>query len=144
MTPLEMLKHPELIGSMSLGDKLTAGLQVTILGMVIVFVILMLLQVVVAVMERMTREQRRTRSGSLETTGRVAQRKPEPVQEDLAADSKLIAAITAALTAGYLQESPSQFRVKRISRIVDDVPVWGKVARGGGNKAVYFQTNKEG
>lgn len=147
MTPLEMLKNPELVQNMTAGQKLIAGLQVTILGIVIVFLILVLLQYVLKLMERLVDVRKEDR---VDTIGKIAQERPAPVAEGPASaaeerevDGKLIAAITAALTAGYFQRT-SRFTVKRIRRIVDDVPIWGKVARGGGNQAEYFQINEEG
>ena len=52
MSPIEILKRPDLIGSMAASQKLILGIKIAILGMSIVFFILVLLMITLKIMEK--------------------------------------------------------------------------------------------
>lgn len=126
MNPLELLRDPSLVQSMSLGEKLISGLQVAILGMSIVFTILILLMLVLKFLEIAFSEDMDFKEDISETKTPVPEFEPEISKKE-----EKVAAIMAAIMS--LEDvSKSKFRIKKITRTDDDVPIWGRVARGGG------------
>lgn len=129
MNPLELLRDPSLVQSMTIGEKMISGLMVAILGMAIVFLVLFLLMIVVNILKKafysedMSFKEDKTRTPS-QTKTPVA----EPEYDD---NNEKVAAIMAAIMSLESMKS-SNFRIKKIKRTNDDVPIWGRVARGGG------------
>ncbi|MCF8000715.1 MAG: OadG family protein [Halanaerobiales bacterium] len=126
MNPLELLRDPSLVQSMTLSEKLISGLQVAILGMSIVFTILILLMLVLKLLEIIFSEDMDFKEDVSETQTTVPEYEPEIDRND-----EKVAAIMAAIMS-LENVSKSKFRIKKITRTEDDVPIWGRVARGGG------------
>lgn len=126
MNPLELLRDPTLVQSMTLSEKLISGLQVAILGMSIVFIILILLMLVLKFLEIFFSEDMDFKEDISETQKTVPEYEPEIDRND-----EKVAAIMAAVMS-LDDVSKSKFRIRKITRTKDDVPIWGRVARGGG------------
>ena len=132
MNPLELLRDPSLVQSMTLSEKLISGLQVAILGMSIVFTILLLLMLVLKLLEVIFSEDMDFKEDLSETQTSKPEYEPEIDRND-----DKVAAIMAAVMS--LEDvSKSKFRIRKITRTKDDVPIWGRVARGG----VISENNK--
>ena len=126
MNPLELLRDPSLVQSMTLSEKLISGLQVAILGMSIVFTILILLMLVLKLLEIVFSEDMDFKEDVSETQTTVPEYEPEIDRND-----EKVAAIMAAIMS-LENVSKGKFRIRKITRTKDDVPIWGRVARGGG------------
>lgn len=129
VSPIEILRDPSLVQSMSLNQKLISGLQVALLGMLIVFFILFLLMVVLKVLEKLFYHQK---IDLKENKLNLKFRDKESKKEDQTLDfEEEVAAITAAIMCLKSKDKKKKFRIKRITRVKDDVPIWGQRARGG-------------
>ena len=126
MNPLELLRDPSLVQSMTLSEKLISGLQVAILGMSIVFTILLLLMLVLKLLEIIFSEDMNFKEDLSETQTTTPEYEPKIDSND-----EKVAAIVAAVMS-LENVSKSKFRIRKITRTKDDVPIWGRVARGGG------------
>jgi len=126
VNPLELLRDPSLVQSMTLSEKLISGLQVAILGMSIVFTILILLMLVLKLLEIVFSEDMDFKEDVSETQTTVPEYEPEIDRND-----EKVAAIMAAIMS-LENVSKGKFRIRKITRTKDDVPIWGRVARGGG------------
>ncbi|MFO7815083.1 MAG: OadG family transporter subunit [Halanaerobiales bacterium] len=126
MNPLELLREPSLVRSMTLSEKLISGFQVAILGMSIVFIILILLMLVLKFLEKRFSEEMDFKEDISETKTTVPEFEPE-----IDRNNEKVAAIMAAVMS--LEDvSRSKFRIRKITRTNHEVPIWGRVARGGG------------
>lgn len=102
-------------------EKLITGLQITLIGMGIVFIILYLISLALNLMQpifyKPQKEQKPT------------QTQPEPKEKDQPGQdqSELIAVITAAIVAAA--GTTKQIKVTSIKRIPTTTPIWGQAAR---------------
>lgn len=112
---LVKFSDPGTIGSLSLADKMVAGLVVTVLGMGVTFLALIVLHGVIVLLGRLTAQP-------------VVERPVEPEQERAAGaiGADTVAAITTAL-ALVLRTSPDSLVVREIRRVEDTAPAWGRV-----------------
>jgi len=126
VNPLDLLRDPNLVQSMTLNQKLISGLQVAILGMLIVFLILFLLMIVVNILKKIFYSEK--------IDFKEDAKKVEPKVADLEPDidhKKEVAAIMAAIMSIESSSKQKKFKIKKITRVKDDVPIWGRVTRGG-------------
>ncbi|MBF8983593.1 OadG family protein [Lutibacter sp. B2] len=123
MSLLDRFADPKLIKGMPMGDKLMASLQVTILGMLVTFVVLMLLWGLIVIMTKVLTRKPKVKPVVTETTPAVQDQAVE--EED---DEELVAVITAAIAAS-LSTSTHNLIVTNIVRVEDATPAWGKVGR---------------
>ncbi|SHK22779.1 sodium pump decarboxylases, gamma subunit [Caminicella sporogenes DSM 14501] len=124
---LEKFTSPELIHSLSLGEKLLASIYVTILGMSATFAALIILWGCIIIMSKLlntSKPKEETVEVKSVPTSQVNVSVPE-VEEN---DEELVAVITAAIAAS-LNTSTHNIIVKNIIRIPDTTPVWGKAGR---------------
>ena len=128
MNPLELLRDPNLVQSMTLNQKLVSGLQVAILGMVIVFIILFLLMIVVNILKRIFYSEK---MDFREDATQIQPKVPE-IEPTTGKKEEKIAAIMAAISSLEDVGKKSKYRIRKIKRVNDDVPIWGRAARGGG------------
>ena len=117
---LAKFSDPEVIKTLSLAQKLMAGLITTILGMGITFLALVILQVVTSLFEKLTP----TRIAAQQPMPPSS--KPEPVQNDSPDEAELVAVITATL-ALQLQTAASNIVIRNIRKLEDHSPTWNKV-----------------
>ncbi|PAB57612.1 OadG family protein [Anaeromicrobium sediminis] len=126
MTLLDKFANPEMIKTLSMGEKLTASLMVTVLGMGITFAVLMLLWGLIVTMTKMLVKEEKK-----EVVTVAPQAAPQPVLEpacDEENDEELVAVITAAIAAS-LNTSTHNLVVRNIVRVIDETPAWGQAGR---------------
>jgi len=129
VNPLELLRDPSLVQSMTLSEKMISGLMVAILGMAIVSLVLFLLMILVELLKKSFYSEDMSFK---EDKSRVSSKSKTPVSEpEFDDNNEKVAAIMAAIMSLDGMKS-SNFRIKKIKRTNDDVPIWGRVARGGG------------
>lgn len=128
---LEKLKVS--IDTMTMAEKFFASIQVTILGLVIVFAALAILYFAIIIMEKLIGEPREiakiteSKSDTVETVV-LDDEKSVHIEEDIAHGTELIAVITAAIAAS--SHVPVQDVVIRsIKRVQDPTPAWAKAGR---------------
>lgn len=127
LTLLEKFANPDLIHSLSMGEKLLASSYVTILGMGVTFTALVILWGLVALMSKMLMSKNAPKQ---ETPKVVATPAPAPeIKAEVAEnEEELVAVITAAIAAS-LQTSTHNILVKNIVRLPDPTPSWGRMGR---------------
>jgi len=123
MTLLDKFTDPEMIRQLSFGEKISASIYVTLLGMGITFVALGVVWGFVFLLSKIGGSRKRKEKAVIPSPGPVV---PESKVEMEKGD--LIAVITAALEAGRAGPGGT-FRVKKITRTVDATPLWGQVGR---------------
>ncbi|BCL60396.1 hypothetical protein DGMP_10890 [Desulfomarina profundi] len=124
MTTIELLAdfaNPDTIHALSLTDKLFAGLFATVLGMGITFAALIILQFVIAFMEKLMTNRKKPASSSVETAASTA----APTSPSKPDNTELIAVISTVL-ATQLNTSPSNIVIKNITRIDPPQPAWNR------------------
>ncbi|HBH29065.1 MAG: OadG family protein [Desulfofustis sp. PB-SRB1] len=112
---LKIFSDPATIDSLSLSQRISAGLFTTMLGMGITFCALILLHLLITAMGLI---EARLSSPAVANTEEPEQ-KPAPATDE----TELVAAITAAL-AVMLDRPPHTFIVKNITPYQDASPVW--------------------
>lgn len=124
MNVLEKLSNG--VENMTLGEKLLASLQVTLLGVFIVFIALMMLYFIIRIMDKLVNKpvKAKQKPQAIETQPVVV----ETIEEDTIDDTELVAVITAAVAAS-LQTSTHNIVVRNIVRTNDVTPAWGKLGR---------------
>ena len=124
MTLLERMQTA--IDTMTAGEKLMGSLQVTILGVGIVFVALMLLFVVITGMNKTLNNSSKEAAKTQPVEPKV-EPKPEVIEEEQD-ETELVAVITAAVAAS-LHTSTHNIVVRNITRTPDNTPAWAKSGR---------------
>lgn len=107
-------------------DKLIYGLQVTVVGMGIVFLILYIISVVLDMMKHIF--QKKQKPSPISEPSQIKKEIiPEPTvkKQD---DTQLIAVITAAI-AHTIKKPAARFRVTKITRQPQTTPIWGMASR---------------
>jgi sodium pump decarboxylase gamma subunit len=126
MDLINNLKDPVLVQSMSIGDKLTAGLMVTLIGMTITVLALLILWGAIVVMTKLIVKKPK------EAIQVVKQEAPAVkavvVNDDSEDQDELIAIITAAVAAS-LKTSIHNVVVQNIVRVPDETPAWARNGR---------------
>ena len=129
---LDRLRDPSV--EMSVGDKLAASLQVTVLGVVIVVLALLLLYYAINIMEKLLRDPQKTTAKAsqeqpvkAETTPSVEERENQQGEND-ESNEALVAVITAAIAAS-METSTHNIVVRNIVRTPDTTPAWGRAGR---------------
>jgi len=107
-------------------DKLIYGLQVTIVGMGIVFLILYIISLVLDIMKHIFNKKQKL-SPISEPSQIKKEIIPEPTEEKQN-DTELIAVITAAI-AHTIKKPTTRFRVTKITRHQQTTPIWGMASR---------------
>lgn len=122
---LQKFADPELIKSLSMGDKMLASLQVMVLGMSVTFVALCILWGLIVIMTKMI-------NGAPKEDTKVVKAPVEVVTPSVVVEEdnqeELVAVITAAIAAS-LQTSTNNIVVTNITRVADTTPAWGRAGR---------------
>ncbi len=121
---LERFADPELIGGMTLGEKLLASGTVAILGMAITFVVLMVLWCLIIIMTKFVAKQKKEPL----QVAKAPTPSPQPAVETKEDNEELVAVITAAIAAS-LNTSTHNIVVRNIVRVADSTPAWGRAGR---------------
>ncbi len=122
MTTTELLAKfadPEIIQTLSISDKLTAGLVATILGMGITFSALIILQFVMVLMEKVQKKP-----ADLTIQPPQPQSRPDPPPEVAATtDNELVAVITTVI-AQQLKTPVNNIVIRNIEKVETRSPAW--------------------
>ena len=122
MELLAKFADPQVMATLSLTDKLLAGLAATILGMGITLVALLSLQLVITILEKVLN---RAKEGHTLPVTPVLSRQQQTVAPPLEQERQLIAVITTAI-AMQLRTSPSRIVIKNIEPLPTQGPAWGR------------------
>ena len=117
---LAKFSDPNVIATLTVTQRLIAGLITTVLGMGITFLALIILQIVTSLFEKLT---------PAHTAASQPFSAPAPAQataQQSGDDDELIAAITVAL-AVQLQTATSTIVIRNIRKLEDHSPTWNKV-----------------
>jgi sodium pump decarboxylase gamma subunit len=127
---IELLKDPALIQQMSMGDRVMASLQVTLLGMGITFVALVVLWGVIIVFSKtiVAIENSKNPKVKVVETNIAPALSAATVVSDEEDETELVAVITAAVAAS-LGTTVHNIVVKNITRVHDATPAWGRMGR---------------
>ncbi len=129
MTVTELLARfadPDIIHSLSLSDKLWAGLITTVLGMGITFTALIILQFIISWMDKALNTSKAKTASTPKiqpSSATVPASIPEP--ETTQDDNELVAVI-ASVIAMKLKTSVSNIVIKNIEKIEDRSPAWNR------------------
>jgi sodium pump decarboxylase gamma subunit len=128
LTILQKFADPEIIKTMTMGEKLTASLYTTILGMSITFVALLFIWFMTANLSKfiMAFENKNKQTDVVSAPKVVTPAPVETVVEEN--DEELVAVITAAIAAS-LNTSMHNIVVTNIVRVNDATPAWGRAGR---------------
>jgi sodium pump decarboxylase gamma subunit len=97
-------------------DKITFGLQLTVVGMGIVFIILVILSYFMDLLRKLFYKEEGPKKKEEVSAGPISPSEPKEAEDNYG----LIAAISAAIA----QEEGSGFRIACISRIHENRPLW--------------------
>lgn len=125
MTSTELLKQfadPNVIHSLSIMDKLLAGLITTFLGMGITFIALIILQVIISCMDRLIN---RTSIGAAKSPVVVSIPATAPGRSNLQDDQELVAVLTTTI-AMTMKTSVGNIVIRNIEKIEDHSPAWNR------------------
>ena len=132
MNLLEKMKFS--IDTMTMGEKFFASIQVTVLGIVIVFAALAILYFAIIIMEKSinnsqkSTEKAESRPSIDETVDLDYEEVVHREDENIIDDTELVAVITAAIASSF--HIPIQdVVIKGIKHIQDPTPIWAKVGR---------------
>lgn len=133
---INSFKDPVLIESLSFGDKITASLFVTLLGMTITFAALIVLWGLTATYSKMIRRtEDKSKQRAIVHVDAASQIEPVKAESDSSVelgngvdDYTLVAIVTAAVAAS-LGTSRHNIVVRSIARAVDPTPAWGQAGR---------------
>ncbi len=121
---LARFADPEVMQSLSISDKLTAGLVTTILGMGITFTALIILQFIISWMDKILNKKKTAPSEPI-PIGPIAQRPPADTVQIHRDDNELVAVI-AAVIAMKLKTSVDKIVIKNIEKLDDRSPAWNR------------------
>lgn len=121
---LARFADPEVMQSLSISDKLTAGLVTTILGMGITFAALIVLQFIISWMDKILNKTKTAPNESM-PIGPTAQQQPADAVHTHRDDNELVAVI-AAVIALRLKTSVDNIVIKNIEKLDDRSPAWNR------------------
>ncbi len=127
MTTTELLAKfadPEIIQTLSLSDKLFAGLMATILGMGITFISLIVLQFAMVIMEKLLG---RPAKETVQET--VHSGVPAPSPEVTTTDDNELIAVIGSVIALQLKTSVSNIVIRNIEKVEDSSSAWNRTGR---------------
>ena len=125
MTISELLKKfgdPDIIQSLSMSDKMMAGLVTICLGMGITFSALIILQFVISWMDKLLNRSTK----KVETTSNLPEKtEPEARPENVQDDKELIAVISSVI-AMKMATSVDNIVIKNIKKTKSSTPAWSQ------------------
>jgi len=127
MTVTELMTqfaNPHVVHSLSAMDKLTAGLITTILGMGITFMALIILQFIIALMDKVLNNAW-AKSATFEADLSIAEKSPD-AKEELHQDDNELVAVIASVIAMKLKTSIGNIVIKNIEKLEDRSPAWNR------------------
>ncbi|MCT4620732.1 MAG: OadG family protein [Marinisporobacter sp.] len=125
---LEKFADPEIMQTLSMGEKMLASLYVMILGMAVTFVALCILWGLIIIMSNVVNGAKKKETNVVKAPVPVAAPAPVAEVEKEEENEELVAVITAAIAAS-LQTSTHNIIVRNITRVSDATPAWGRMGR---------------
>lgn len=128
MTTTELLAtfaNNELIKTLSMGDKFTASIITTILGMGITFSALIILLIIISWMNKVLNPTASKKTASAQTPAPKTPVASHDVAKAPQDDSEIVAAITTAI-AMTLKTSTSNIVIKNIEKVTEQTPQWNR------------------
>jgi sodium pump decarboxylase gamma subunit len=127
MTVTELLArfaNPEVMQSLSITDKLFAGLITTILGMGITFTALIILQFIISWMDKILNKS--SPKPEKEAIPAIPTEKPTAVEPVSSQDDSELVAVIATAIAMKMRTSVGNIVIKNIERVEDHSPAWNR------------------
>lgn len=128
MTITELLTrfaNPEVMQSLTISDKLTAGLVTTILGMGITFIALILLQFIISWMDKILNNGKKAQP--IPVAANIASAKqPKGTKESHYSEDKELVAVIATAIAMKMKTSVDNIVIKNIEKLDDRSPAWNR------------------
>lgn len=121
---LAKFADPDVMQSLSISNKLIAGLITTILGMGITFAALIILQFIISWMDKIL-NNKKAESGHVAAPIPITKKSPDTKTRHYRDDNELIAVI-ASVIALKMKTSVGNIVIKNIEKIEDHSPAWSK------------------
>lgn len=121
---MEQFSDPNLMGQLSMAEKLGGAGITTLMGMGVTFVILLLLWLFLAIMARIMSHKKKEEVPAAAAATPSEAAAPAAVEDD----KVLIAVITAAIAEAE-GKSASQLVVRKINRVSGETTAWGLAGR---------------
>ena len=122
MTLMEIFSNPDVMHTLSFGEKMLASTITMIMGLGITFTVLILIWVFIAIMGKALGTGKKPEPAPAAAAPAPVETKAAPVEE--ASDDSLVAVIAAAIAA-YQGANANNLVVKRITRLSGDNTPWG-------------------
>ena len=125
MTLMEIFSNPDVMHTLSFGEKMLASTITMIMGLGITFTVLILIWVFIAIMGKALGTGKKPEPAPAAAAPAPVETKAAPVEE--ASDDSLVAVIAAAIAA-YQGANANNLVVKKITRLSGDNTPWGASA----------------
>ncbi len=126
MTLMEIFSNPEVMHTLSFGEKMLASTITMIMGLGITFTVLILIWIFIAIMGKVLGTGSKPKAAPAAAAAAPAPVETKaPVEE--ASDDSLVAVIAAAIAA-YQGANANNLVVKKITRLSGDNTPWGASA----------------
>ena len=122
MTLMEIFSNPDVMHTLSFGEKMLASTITMIMGLGITFTVLILIWVFIAIMGKALGTGKKPEPAPAAAAPAPVETKATPVEE--ASDDSLVAVIAAAIAA-YQGANANNLVVKKITRLSGDNTPWG-------------------
>ena len=122
MTLMEIFSNPDVMHTLSFGEKMLASTITMIMGLGITFTVLILIWVFIAIMGKALGNGKKPEPAPAAAAPAPVETKAAPVEE--ASDDSLVAVIAAAIAA-YQGANANNLVVKKITRLSGDNTPWG-------------------
>lgn len=122
MTLMEIFSNPDVMHTLSFGEKMLASTITMIMGLGITFTVLILIWVFIAIMGKVLGTGKKPEPAPAAAAPAPVETKAAPVEE--ASDDSLVAVIAAAIAA-YQGANANNLVVKKITRLSGDNTPWG-------------------
>ena len=122
MTLMEIFSNPDVMHTLSFGEKMLASTITMIMGLGITFTVLILIWVFIAIMGKALGTGKKPEVAPAAAAAPAPAETKAPVEE--ASDDSLVAVIAAAIAA-YQGANANNLVVKKITRLSGDNTPWG-------------------
>ena len=119
---MEIFSNPDVMHTLSFGEKMLASTITMIMGLGITFTVLILIWVFIAIMGKALGTGKKPEPAPAAAAPAPVETKAAPVEE--ASDDSLVAVIAAAIAA-YQGANANKLVVKKITRLSGDNTPWG-------------------
>ena len=125
MTLMEIFSNPDVMHTLSFGEKMLASTITMIMGLGITFTVLILIWIFIAIMGKVLGTGKKPAAAPAAAAAPAPAETKAPVEE--ASDDSLVAVIAAAIAA-YQGANANNLVVKKITRLSGDNTPWGASA----------------